>query len=39
MGKIITWRKATEEEIELGLDSKDNKGMILVEEIIEEEDV
>ena len=25
---IITWRKATDEEIEKGLDSIDNKGMI-----------
>lgn len=30
---IITWRKATEEEIENSLDSIDNRGMIEVERI------
>lgn len=37
MGKIITWRNATEEEIVQGLDNPTNKGMILVEEEIIEE--
>jgi hypothetical protein len=39
MTKLITWRKATEEEIEKGLDDSSNKGMIKVseEEIKEEE--
>jgi hypothetical protein len=37
MGKTIIWREATEEEIAQGLDDANNKGMILVEEIITEE--
>ena len=37
MGKTIIWREATEEEISKGLDDANNKGMILVEEIITEE--
>lgn len=32
MGKIINWRKATEEEITNGLDHPVNKGMFLVSE-------
>lgn len=35
--KIITWRKATEEEINNGLDHPINKGMVMVEEIIDDE--
>ena len=37
MTKIITWRKATDEEIEQGIDDPNNKGMILISiEVIEE---
>lgn len=39
MTKLITWRKATEEEIEKGLDDATNKGMVKIseEELPEEE--
>lgn len=38
MKKVINWRKATEEEIENGLDHPDNKGMIIesIEEVPDE---
>lgn len=41
MKKIITWRKATKEEIEKGLDDSINKRMIIhsIEEVEEEEEI